>query len=55
MKTINFVLGLFFLILFLFTQDLFDAIIGCAFLIYVKIDQAKEEIIKTIESKQNEN
>ncbi len=55
MKIINLALGLFFLTLFLFTQDVFDAIIGCAFLIYVKIDQAKEEIIKTIESKQYEN
>lgn len=55
MKLYSVIFGIVFFILSLYTKDLSNVVVGCMFFIYAKIDLTKEEILKIIERKQNEN
>lgn len=54
MKTINMFVGLIMVFAYTVTQEVGYVVFASTFFVYAKIDQAKEEIIKHLESKQNE-
>lgn len=47
-------IGLIMVFAYTLSQEIGYIVLGSTFFVYAKIDQAKEEIIRQIESKQNE-